>query len=310
MSSTTFLYAAITGDVIDSTKLLPTELESVKGKLLAAAKTIEGWKKGLVKGSPDFFRGDAWRMLLTDPAYALRASILIRASLLSIELERTKTGRLQRVDSRLAAGIGILVATLITHLAMDALKAHRMSDGAKSFSIDQVFHFIVIVLLAWLCPGVVENGLWKSVLVDHLPWFYVAMTLVSGIILTVPAGGILIGKLTEPIRQEIKESPIVLLPIAGKQAPIYDAAQVNEDYLVEGLKTAESTLDGWREPPRVAVVSLNSLGGDIRISGPSSGLYGRGPISRQSIGGTSYDGESGYPKPRGCPGQLWQGEFA
>lgn len=119
MSSNENLYAAITGDLIDSTKLSPTELESAKKKLTETARAIGGWKKGLVEGSPDFFRGDAWQILLTDPVYALRASILIRASLLSIELDRTKAGKLRRADSRLAVGIG----------TVDKVSAKRVSES-------------------------------------------------------------------------------------------------------------------------------------------------------------------------------------
>ena len=55
-----------------------------------------GWKRSLVKGKPEFFRGDAWQLLLTDPAMAMRVGILLRASLLAGGL----------ADSRIAIGLG------------------------------------------------------------------------------------------------------------------------------------------------------------------------------------------------------------
>jgi hypothetical protein len=57
---------------------------------------VTGWKRGLVKGGPEFFRGDGWQMLLTDPSMALRVGIFLRASLLARGT----------ADSRIAIGLG------------------------------------------------------------------------------------------------------------------------------------------------------------------------------------------------------------
>ncbi|MFZ4079759.1 MAG: hypothetical protein ACOYKN_00935 [Pirellula sp.] len=100
------LYAAITGDLVKSTKLNRNELALIRRKLEETVKVIGSWEKGLVKGGPDFFRGDAWQLLLTDPSYSLRACIIIRAALLSMELGRSENGKLSRADTRLAVGIG------------------------------------------------------------------------------------------------------------------------------------------------------------------------------------------------------------
>jgi hypothetical protein len=89
-------YAVLTGDVIKSSRLPPAQLESVRSSLISAVDTARGWKRGLVRGKPEFFRGDAWQLLLTDTAMALRVGVFLRASLLSRGL----------ADSRVAIGLG------------------------------------------------------------------------------------------------------------------------------------------------------------------------------------------------------------
>jgi hypothetical protein len=89
-------YAVLTGDIIKSSRLPPGQLESVRSSLMSAVDSARGWKRGLVKGKPEFFRGDAWQLLLTDPAMAMRVGILLRASLLAGGL----------ADSRIAIGLG------------------------------------------------------------------------------------------------------------------------------------------------------------------------------------------------------------
>jgi len=89
-------YAVLTGDIIQSSRLTPTQLESVRSSLIASVNAVRRWQPGLVKGKPEFFRGDAWQLLLTDTAMALRVGVFLRASLLSRGL----------ADSRVAIGLG------------------------------------------------------------------------------------------------------------------------------------------------------------------------------------------------------------
>ena len=88
--------AVLTGDIIRSSRLRRGQLESVRLSLTGAVDVVRGWKRGLVKGKLEFFRGDTWQLLLADPAMALRAGILLRAALLSGGL----------ADSRIAIGLG------------------------------------------------------------------------------------------------------------------------------------------------------------------------------------------------------------
>jgi len=75
--------AVLTGDIVRSALLLPAQMDAVRASLLDAVQAVKGWKRGLAGGRPEFFRGDGWQVLLTDPAFAMRAAIFLRASLLS-----------------------------------------------------------------------------------------------------------------------------------------------------------------------------------------------------------------------------------
>jgi hypothetical protein len=89
-------YAVLTGDIIKSSRLSPSDLESVRSTLTGAINGVRRWKRGLVQGKPEFYRGDAWQLLLADPALALRVGIHLRASLRAAGL----------ADTRVAIGLG------------------------------------------------------------------------------------------------------------------------------------------------------------------------------------------------------------
>jgi hypothetical protein len=89
-------HAVLTGDIIGSSRLTPRQLASVRLSLIEAVDVVRRWKRGLVRGKPEFFRGDGWQLLLTDPAMALRVGIFLRATLLSGGI----------ADTRIAMGLG------------------------------------------------------------------------------------------------------------------------------------------------------------------------------------------------------------
>jgi hypothetical protein len=107
-------YAVLTGDIIQSSRLSSNQLESVRSSLIASVNAVRRWKPGLVKGKPEFFRGDAWQLLLADAAMALRVGVFLRASLLSRGL----------ADSRVAIGLG---------------EVEEISDERVSLSTGQAF---------------------------------------------------------------------------------------------------------------------------------------------------------------------------
>jgi len=89
------LYTVLTGDLVKSSKLDPAELDAVREAFFAAADQIKLWQEGLIVGAPEFYRGDAWQLLLSDPSKFLRVALYIRTAL-----------RQKRWDTRIAIGIG------------------------------------------------------------------------------------------------------------------------------------------------------------------------------------------------------------
>ena len=107
-------YAVLTGDIIKSSRLPTSELDAVRLSLLKAVDIVKRWQRGLVKGRPEFFRGDAWQMLLKNPAMAMRVGVFLRASL------RAEG----KADSRIAIGLG---------------KVENISPGKVSLSTGEAF---------------------------------------------------------------------------------------------------------------------------------------------------------------------------
>jgi hypothetical protein len=92
----TELYAVLTGDLVKSSKLGPLELDAVRKTLFEAADEMRTWQAGLIVGSPEFFRGDAWQLLMSDPGMFLRVALYLRAAL------RRQKGW----DTRISIGLG------------------------------------------------------------------------------------------------------------------------------------------------------------------------------------------------------------
>lgn len=113
-------YAVLTGDIIKSSRLPSTQLELVRSSLITAVNAVRRWKPGLVKGKPEFFRGDAWQLLLTEPGMALRVGIFLRASLLAQGL----------ADSRVAIGLGEVEEIAYERVSLSTGQAFALSGKA------------------------------------------------------------------------------------------------------------------------------------------------------------------------------------
>ncbi len=90
------LYAVLTGDLVNSSSLSPIELNTARDRLKQASDELNHWENRTLRGKIDFFRGDAWQLLLAKPKWAMRCAVYLRASLLSQGM----------VDTRIAVGIG------------------------------------------------------------------------------------------------------------------------------------------------------------------------------------------------------------
>lgn len=89
-------HAALTGDLVDSTGMHADRLEAVRSGLLDAVGEVGRWEPGLLRSKPEFYRGDAWQLLLAKPGRALRVAVFLRAAL------RFR----HEADTRIAIGIG------------------------------------------------------------------------------------------------------------------------------------------------------------------------------------------------------------
>ena len=120
-------YAVLTGDIISSTRLRPRQMESVRSALADAVSVAGRWKRGLVKGRTEFFRGDGWQVLLTDPAMAMRVAIFLRASLLAGGI----------TDSRVAIGLGESDRVLSRRIGLATGQAFVLSGHG----LDEMTHY-------------------------------------------------------------------------------------------------------------------------------------------------------------------------
>ncbi|NBD38439.1 MAG: hypothetical protein GVY10_07720 [Verrucomicrobia bacterium] len=100
-------YAALTGDLVASSRLSARQLRSVRALLEEGVEKMRGWGQDLVHRGPEFFQGDAWQLLLRQPAPALRASLFLRAVLQAASPVQTRISiGLGWVDELSANGLG------------------------------------------------------------------------------------------------------------------------------------------------------------------------------------------------------------
>lgn len=90
------IYAAMTGDIVKSTSLKGSDFDDLRTELLNAVDDVKRWKKGIMHGKAEFFRGDAWQMLISDPAMALRIGVYLRSRIISFG----------KADTRFSIGLG------------------------------------------------------------------------------------------------------------------------------------------------------------------------------------------------------------
>lgn len=88
----------------------------------------------------------------------------------------------------------------LTHLAMDAIKAHALPHGLSAFALDQLVHLGVLVGLAAAWPGAAGDGIWHALLGEAawVAWLR-SWVLVTGVLLALPAGGIVIELALQPL---------------------------------------------------------------------------------------------------------------
>lgn len=147
-------HAVLTGDLVGSSRLSPASLQGARQTFEAASAEIAGWAPKLVASTPDFFRGDSWQLLLTQPGFSLRAAFYIRASLKAGDPDW---------DTRIAIGLGEVAkidkgrtslssgeAFLLSGHALDAMGAatNIIVSGQSSAGLD---------VLARICSSMADD---------------------------------------------------------------------------------------------------------------------------------------------------------
>ncbi len=149
--------AVLTGDVIGSTKLPAERLSRARDLVVEAARRFRLRRPRTLYGTPEFFRGDAWQLLVQDPGEALRAALLIRAMLFA-ELE---------VTTRISIGVGGVDVINRTHISLSRGEAFTLSGRALDtmtgyFDLTGALPERAGLLLRWfpaalhLCSGLIR----------------------------------------------------------------------------------------------------------------------------------------------------------
>lgn len=114
------MYAVLTGDIIASGRMQHVDLERTKGRLQWCCRDLEQQYPGLIRGKIDFFRGDAWQVLIERPELALRTALYLRVGLIAFESS----------DTRLAIGIGEIDTIVEDRISQSTGSAFTLSGHA------------------------------------------------------------------------------------------------------------------------------------------------------------------------------------
>jgi len=137
----------------------------------------------------------------------------------------------------------LLVSVALSHLLIDLIKQRFGKDTAVPFLVDQLAHIATLFLIAGTFPDAAEQGWWpQSLPPDFQSWFHVSLCLVSGAILTVTVGGILVGKLTKPLSEQFEESTTS----PEGQALGAECKKASDNPLAQGLTNGGKYI-GWLE---------------------------------------------------------------
>jgi hypothetical protein len=116
-------YAIITGDIIRSSKLSPEERQKLLDILKAGSGALRAAFQRDTAPAVDIYRGDAWQMLVPDPAQSLRNGLFYRAYI------KAHMGKF-RVDTRMAIAVGTLEFVPDAGVSQGHGEAYRLSGRA------------------------------------------------------------------------------------------------------------------------------------------------------------------------------------
>jgi hypothetical protein len=139
------IVAVLTGDLVQSSRLSSGQLDQVRHIFDQTCEELMHFQPGLLPAKIDFFRGDAWQLLLTNPLWALRAAIFLRASLLMNNL----------ADTRVVIGLGTTENINTKRISLSTGQAFTLS-GRELDKLTQYFRMSIAIpqnvkiLASWL----------------------------------------------------------------------------------------------------------------------------------------------------------------
>ena len=210
------VFAVLTGDIIKSSKLSADALGRARMLLSKSLSRLKQKHRAQLIGRPEFFRGDAWQILLRDPRAALRVALYIRA-VLRAEID---------VDTRLSIGIGLVDRITDQPISVTTGEAFTLSGHA----LDNMTHYFD------LTGALPERANAMNI------WFVATLHLCSGIVrLWTPRQAEIVSQallLGNPTHLTIAKS---LRPIVTKQTVTESLAGAGWRPLLEAIRAFEAT---------------------------------------------------------------------
>lgn len=152
------VFAVLTGDIVGSRQLSAERLGRMRRLIAAGAAAFGRRQPRALCGVPEVFRGDAWQLLLSEPRWALRVALLVRAQLLAGDDVRTRTsigiGGVDVVDRR---RVSLSTGEAFT------LSGHALDHITGYFDLTGALPARAAPLAAWfpamlhLCSGLVRS---------------------------------------------------------------------------------------------------------------------------------------------------------
>lgn len=174
----------------------------------------------------------------------------------------------------------LLGAVFVLHFLIDLVKVRGLGDGLRGFLLDQGLHLLSLLVLARLFPAVFAEGIWPMLAgPENLPAYLAAVTLLNGLLLSLPFGAILVGKATAPFTRDLPEEGKGL-PEGGRTIGLLERFLVfvftalGEFAAVGFLLTAKSILrfgelrdrDGRKATEYIIIGTFLSLGWALTIA--------------------------------------------
>jgi len=106
----------------------------------------------------------------------------------------------------------LVLAVFVSHLVIDALKSFFGSERVRTFIVDQTAHLAVLWLIAAAFATTMEQSWWRPVLGPYVQ----LLAVLSGLILAVKVGSILIEKAMKPVLDQLPARDEVGLANGGR----------------------------------------------------------------------------------------------